>query len=368
MLKMKIKKILCVALVATCLTAGEMMSTTSVLAEQPDTPIVAQTNTPTYQVVSKVEGKNVITTLSFTPVNNLGSCSFVLHYNTDKLKLVSTGYGNAQPNIKIISPLTPTDWSKEKGDEPYSPDNNGEVNGTFAYIMGYDDGASDVAVITFEIVGDSFSKDDIQLADYAVSNTDSEEIGNLTLSEPQYSIECEHKSTHTNITKQATCSETGVEDTVCDVCNETVATKEIAKTAHSFDEGIVTTEPNCTEDGVKTYTCTVCGETKTEPVDALGHDYDDGKVTKEPTCDEKGETTFTCTRCGDTYTNEIPAKGHSFDDGTVTTEPTCTEDGVKTYICTDCGETKTESVSALGHDYDSGKVIRSTPIAFFDIL
>ena len=42
-----------------------------------------------------------------------------------------------------------------------------------------------------------------------------------------------------------------------------------AKTAHTWDAGVVSKAPTVTETGIKTYTCTVCGKTRTEALDKL---------------------------------------------------------------------------------------------------
>ena len=39
-----------------------------------------------------------------------------------------------------------------------------------------------------------------------------------------------------------------------------------AHVSHNWDEGVVTKEPTCTETGIKTYTCTECNGTKTEEI------------------------------------------------------------------------------------------------------
>ena len=237
----------------------------------------------------------------------------------------------------------------------------------------------------------------------------------------------------------ATCEKAGkTEGSHCSVCNKVIkAQKEVPALGHSWDAGKITKEATCTETGVKTYTCTRCKKTKTEEikatghkevkdaavaatcekagktegshcsvcnkvikaqkeVPALGHSWDAGKITKEATCTETGVKTYTCTRCKKTKTEEIkatghkevkdaavaatcekagktegshcsvcnkvikaqkevPALGHSWDAGKITKEATCTETGVKTYTCTRCKKTKTEEIKATGHKFSAWK-------------
>lgn len=46
----------------------------------------------------------------------------------------------------------------------------------------------------------------------------------------------------------------------------------IAKTAHTWNDGVVTTQPTISTEGVKTYTCTICSVTKTEAIPLFDKD------------------------------------------------------------------------------------------------
>ena len=59
-------------------------------------------------------------------------------------------------------------------------------------------------------------------------------------------------------------------------------------TTHDWDAGVVTKEATCTETGIMTYTCKICGETKTEVIPVVAHAYVDG----------------ICTVCGDKLAND----------------------------------------------------------------
>ena len=203
-----------------------------------------------------------------------------------------------------------------------------------------------------------------------------------------------------------TCTEEGVESSVCSRCSEK-QTRTVAALGHEWGEGVVTTEPTCSRKGVRTYSCsrceeakteaisalahtpgeavrenevaatctadgsvdivvscTVCGEEisrETETIKALGHSWNSGIVTSYPNCTQAGQRKYTCTRCGDTKTETIGALGHSWNSGVVTEEPTCTEDGLRTYTCTRCSDTKTETIGALGHE--EGEAVRENEVA-----
>ena len=263
---MKIKKTLSVALAAACLTTICSVAVISGYATEGEAP--------NYNLTDKVDGENVVVTLSFTGEDQVAAGNYTIDYDTGVFELQSAVKGTAQTDINTVNSNTA-----------------GQVRGNFMFTEGFAGGGTDVVVITLKMIDGSFRKDDIQISKFKLSNINSEKLADESTTEVTISIDCAHSKTHKDITKAATCSETGTSVTVCDTCNETVSTEEIAKTAHSFNKGTVTKEPTCTKAGVKTYTCTVCEATKTEPIPATGHTYDDGIVTKEPTCDEKGEKT-----------------------------------------------------------------------------
>ena len=162
---------------------------------------------------------------------------------------------------------------------------------------------------------------------------------------------CSHESVSENVIKEATCTEEGQKQIICDICHEVVDTQTIAKKAHQPGEWEVEKEATCTEDGTKVQKCTVCQTVvNTETIPALGHTHETEEITKEATCTEAGEKKYTCTRCGEDITEEIPALGHTYDTAVVTKEATCTEAGEKKYTCTRCGEVVTEEIPALGHN------------------
>ena len=165
------------------------------------------------------------------------------------------------------------------------------------------------------------------------------------------------KTEHTAVVvpaKAATCTETGLtEGKECKICGATlVEQKEIPALDHDWDNGKVTTPATCTKDGVKTYTCKRdSSHTYTEAIPATDHMY--GKEVVEPTCTEEGYTKYTCAYCGDSYTTDKkPALDHDWDDWKVTKEATCTETGVKTRTCKrDSSHTDTEAIPATDHMY-----------------
>lgn len=170
-----------------------------------------------------------------------------------------------------------------------------------------------------------------------------------------------HKETKNQ--KAATCTEDGYTgDIYCSDCGTKLESGTVInKLGHTWDNGVITKEATETEEGIKTYTCKTCGETKTESIPVTSHHWDQGTITKKATCTENGEKTYHCTdeECDKTYVETIPATGHQHTELRDKKAATCEEDGYSgnTY-CKDCGQliSKGAVVKATGHSWDSGKV------------
>ena len=86
------------------------------------------------------------------------------------------------------------------------------------------------------------------------------------------------------------------------------------KALHSWDSGVVTKQPSCTETGIMLYTCSVCGQIKTETIPLVPHSFNSGVVTTEPTTRAEGVITYTCLDCGQTKNETIPVLTFSLGD------------------------------------------------------
>ena len=121
---------------------------------------------------------------------------------------------------------------------------------------------------------------------------------------------------------------------------------------HSFS-GVITKNPTCTDSGVKTYTCSKCSSSYTEKIQSHGHSFS-SSVTKNPTCTADGIRAYTCSKCDSSYTEKISPTGHSYS-YTVTKNPTCTEIGIKKYTCSGCKNYYTDNIPSSGHSFVNGK-------------
>lgn len=95
----------------------------------------------------------------------------------------------------------------------------------------------------------------------------------------------------------------------CKNCDYKVLPKEIPMIAHSWDKGTVTKNATCSQTGVKTYKCQTpgCTKTKTETIKATGKHSYTTKVVK-PTYAAKGYTLHTCKVCKKSYKDKYTAK------------------------------------------------------------
>ena len=221
------------------------------------------------------------------------------------------------------------------------------------------------------------------------------------------------------VTKEATETEEGIQETYCTTCGTVLKTETIPMLGHRMGDWIITKEPTCTEEGSqyrecvydkctictdgnryrqegvipatghklkmvdeKAATCTkagnhaywicqTCGKVytsaeaqtettiKEQVINATGHNYGEWQTTTAAKCEQAGEMTRTCATCRNTEKTDIPATGHHFVSERL--EPTCTSAGYVREKCTDCEKVKAgsyESLALLGHDYDEWVVVK----------
>ena len=128
---------------------------------------------------------------------------------------------------------------------------------------------------------------------------------------------------------------------------------------HSYISS-VTKQPTCTETGVKTYTC-ICNDTYTEDIPALGHDY---KLinTVDSDCTTAGNKHYECKNCNAVKDEAIPATGHSYSEWKTIKEPTYTTDGSKSRTCSKCNNVETAVTNLTIIETNGSSIYRKTEL------
>lgn len=118
-------------------------------------------------------------------------------------------------------------------------------------------------------------------------------------------IVCGHEDIREEVEKAPTCTETGINKKVCNICEEIIGTVNVSAEGHSFGEWEQVNAATCTEAGTDRRVCGICGIEETRDVAALGHKISTWTVTKVPTYTEEGLKEGECTRCHEKITQVI---------------------------------------------------------------
>ncbi len=110
----------------------------------------------------------------------------------------------------------------------------------------------------------------------------------------------------------STCTTKGTATKTCLTCGA-VEQFEMNLKEHAYDSGVITKEATCSETGIKTYTCADCAHKKTETIaiDPNNHDFE-SEIVKEATCLNDGLEISTCKNCSHKVETVIEAKGHTW--------------------------------------------------------
>lgn len=149
-----------------------------------------------------------------------------------------------------------------------------------------------------------------------------------------------------------TCEMPGWEDYVaCNRCNISTY-RELAPTGHDF---VIKAEvaASCSKSGHILYACSRCDEENKKELPVLAHEFIQ-EITL-PDCENGGKIVFTCKNCQHSYTEKTgEAMGHDFKEYSSNNDATCQKDGTMSTFCTTCGKeiVKPEEGSRKEHSYN----------------
>ena len=110
-----------------------------------------------------------------------------------------------------------------------------------------------------------------------------------------------HKwDTEYTVDQEPTCTHVGYESIHCTICHifDEGTVREIPKKEHTCEEWTVTKEATCTEDGSREGVCEYCGTEMTETIPSTGHIWNDYYTRDvEPTETEEGSESKHCSVC-----------------------------------------------------------------------
>ena len=152
---------------------------------------------------------------------------------------------------------------------------------------------------------------------------------------------CSH-SYKVEITKEATCTETGIATYKCSKCNESYSSV-IPKNDHDYVSEEVQTA-TCTQEGIVKYTCSLCKFSYEQKSDPLGHTTAPIGAAVEATCIKAGITAGSrCTTCNAVLEEQkiIPIVDHIYNRG----------------VCKWCSDEKTYYVTFTAN----GQVVEKVP-------
>ena len=127
---------------------------------------------------------------------------------------------------------------------------------------------------------------------------------------------------------------------------------------HKWNDAVISKQPTCTSTGIKTYVCSICGDRYTQTINKLSHTpADTVKENKVPaTCKTKGsyELVVYCSECGEELSREtqtIPKTDHTPAAAVKENEVKATYDKAGSYdevvYCSVCGEELSRETNAI---------------------
>lgn len=169
-------------------------------------------------------------------------------------------------------------------------------------------------------------------------------------------------STEWTIDAKVTCTTAGSKSNHCTRCSATSNDTTISARGHSWGEWVTEKKATDKSEGLSTRKCGECGLKETQTIAKLAadghtHKFGEWQIIKAATCKEKGKAIRTCSICKEQEQKDLLATGHQVGEW-VEVSATCTSDGTRERTCVICKETEKITIKALGHDFEKTVVIK----------
>ena len=162
------------------------------------------------------------------------------------------------------------------------------------------------------------------------------------------------------VVKEATCTEDGLCETKCVICDEILKTTALEKKGHTEGEWIISKEATCEQAGVKNLFCTVCEEKlKSEEIPLKGHQFEEFSLKSKDGCKITTVVKKICNICNvENIVSEAVVENHSYGAWITEKEATCSEEGESARSCSVCGVKEIKSIAKIDHTRDENEMWR----------
>ena len=160
---------------------------------------------------------------------------------------------------------------------------------------------------------------------------------------------CSHSSTRVVIQRQATCTQTGIQQRICNACGKVLSTTTIGLKPHV--QATRVNPASCRATGSEEVFCRNCGKVLSAKV-LPKKNHVTQTTTVDSTCTAEGYILTTCKNCGTTLSRTTIAKKNHVPQAK-TVPATCTADGYVLTTCKNCGTTMNrQTLTKLGHAWN----------------
>ena len=153
------------------------------------------------------------------------------------------------------------------------------------------------------------------------------------------------------VIKEATCTEEGLCEIRCGICDEFLGATVLEKTGHTEGKWIISREASCVQVGMKNIFCSVCGKKlKSEEIPLKEHQFEEVSISSKEGCKITTVVKNICNICNkEEILSEKVVENHSYGAWITEKEASCSAEGVSARSCGVCGIKELKSIAKLEH-------------------